>query len=97
KPGYKRVGVEVNKAKQQNPELLVSAYQSESNEELVFVLVNSGIKDASVSLTADGNLTSVHGLYVTSKDMDLEHLDTESLDDEIVIPARSVVTVLARP
>jgi len=65
KPGYKRVGVEVNKAKQQNPELLVSAYQSESNEELVFVLVNSGIKDASVSLTADGNLTSVHGLYVT--------------------------------
>jgi len=97
KPGYQRIGVEVNKAKQQNPELLVSAYQSKPNEELVFVLVNSGIKDISVNLTADGNLTSVQGLYVTSKDMDLELLDTESFDNTILIPARSIITVLARP
>jgi O-glycosyl hydrolase len=97
KPGYKRIGVEVPKAKQQNPELLVSAYQSESNDELVFVLVNSGIKDVSVNLSGDGSLASVQGIYVTSKDRDLEHLSTESADEQIVIPARSIVTVLATP
>jgi O-glycosyl hydrolase len=97
KPGYKRVGIEVNKAKQQNPELLVSAYHSESNAELVFVLVNSGIKDISVNLTADGNLMAVKGVYVTSKDSNLEHSRTDSSADSITIPARSIVTVLAKP
>ncbi len=97
KPGYQRIGVEVNSEKQQNPELLVSAYQSDSNGEIVYVLVNSGIKDISVSLASDGNLTAVQGLYITSKDRSLESMDTGDLDDSLLIPARSIVTVLSQP
>ncbi|UZD22319.1 glycoside hydrolase [Algoriphagus halophytocola] len=97
KPGYLRIGVQVNKENQQNPELLVSAYQSNSNGEIVFVVVNSGIKDVTLNLMVDDKLTSVKGLYVTSKDSNLESLDIGYSDDKIVIPSRSIVTVVSNP
>ena len=94
RPGYQRIGTEVNKEKQQTPDLLVSAYQSPSKEETVFVLVNSGIKDLLMDLTVDGNMTTIQGLYVTSKDKDLESMTSGFSDGKVTIPARSIVTVL---
>ncbi|WPR76157.1 glycoside hydrolase [Algoriphagus sp. NG3] len=95
RPGYQRIGVEVNKEKQQTPDLLVSAYQSPSKEEMVFVLVNSGIKEVTLDLTVDGKVTSVQEAYVTSKDKDLESMKSGISEGNVTIPARSIVTVLA--
>ncbi|MCE7057558.1 xylanase [Algoriphagus sp. AGSA1] len=95
RPGYQRISVEMNKEKQQNADLLVSAYQSSSKEETVFVLVNSGIKEVTVDLTVDGKFISIHGLYVTSKDKNLASLKSYTSGEKVTIPARSIVTVLA--
>ncbi|UZD23218.1 xylanase [Algoriphagus halophytocola] len=92
RPGYQRVGVEINGVIGQNKGFLVSAYESPAANELVFVLVNSGLDDISVDLNASGAGVSIQALYYTSEDRSLEPestLDSGSLS----IPARSIVTV----
>ncbi|SFT84950.1 O-Glycosyl hydrolase [Algoriphagus locisalis] len=96
KPGYQRIGVEVNQKKLQNPEFLVSAYQADTKEEIVYVVVNSGIKDLRVDLTVDGQAPSINDHYVTSKDSSLESFGAETSAKGVLIPARSIVTVVAR-
>jgi O-glycosyl hydrolase len=97
RPGYQRIAVELPNEVHLSPDLLVSAYHAAANNELVFVLVNSGIKEMQVKLNADGKLVSVKGLYVTSKDKSLESVEMETAEEGITIPARSVVTVVSNP
>ncbi len=92
--GYQRLAVEINSQKQPSPDLLVSAYSSADQHETVLVFVNSGIKDVEVSLSEDGNSSSIKSLYITSKDKDLEAVEMGLATSNIVIPARSIVTAV---
>lgn len=94
RPGYQRLSVEINSQKQQSPDLLVSAYSSADQHETVLVFVNSGIKDVEVGLFEDGDSKSIKSLYITSKDKDLEAEVIDVSVNNIVIPARSIVTAV---
>jgi len=94
RPGYQRLAVELNHQDQQNPELLVSAYQSADESVGVLVVVNSGIKDVNVNVSEDGISKTVTSFYITSKDKDLEFMEIEAIGNQLIIPARSIVTVL---
>lgn len=94
RPGYQRLAVEIDAQKKQSPELLVSAFQSADEKEIVLVLVNSGIKEMKVDLTKDGTSDSIKSIYVTSKDKDLEFTDMEAIGNQLTIPARSIVTLV---
>ncbi|MDR7130350.1 O-glycosyl hydrolase [Algoriphagus sp. 4150] len=94
RPGYQRIAVEINNQKQQSPELLVSAYQSEDKKEVVLVLVNSGIKELIVDLSVDETPSSIAGLYFTSKEHNLKSVEVDMTASDVTIPARSIVTVV---
>ncbi len=95
-PGFHRLGVEINSQKHQSPKLLVSAYQSPDQREVVLVLVNSGLNDMNVKLSAKGIPSSIKSLYITSKEKDLEVVEMDASETNIAIPARSIVTVLTQ-
>ncbi|TXD77144.1 glycoside hydrolase [Algoriphagus ratkowskyi] len=94
RPGYKRVGVELNNSKYQSPEFLVSAYQSADQREVVMIVVNSEIGDLKVSLTGDNSSYTMKRLYITSQNKSLEFVDVGTSGNSVVIPARSIVTVI---
>ncbi|MEB2779168.1 glycoside hydrolase [Algoriphagus sp. C2-6-M1] len=96
RPGYQRIAVEIDKQRQQTPDILVSAYQSTDKQELVYVLVNSGIKEVMVSLSENDLLNAIQGVYSTSKDTNLESVAVESTDSTFQVPARSIVTVVTK-
>lgn len=94
RPGYQRIAVDTGKGNQLSPDLLVSAYQSENQDEVVMVLVNSGIKDFEVKVQVDGNSSSIKSLYLTSKNMDLHSIEVDASNETVTIPARSIITVV---
>ncbi|WP_225586827.1 glycoside hydrolase [Algoriphagus sp. Y33] len=94
RPGYQRIAVEINNQKQQRPELLVSAYQSENHKEVILVLVNSGIKDVKADFSDDGVSSPVTGLYITSNELSLESVRMDAGISDVTVPARSIVTVV---
>lgn len=98
RPGYRRISVETDTNKAISPDLLVSAYispESDNTENhLVFVFVNSGIKDLTVSLKDEGELISIQEMYVTSKDKSLSVEEIDSNQGQITLPARSIVTAV---
>ena len=96
RPGYQRVAVDLGDEEHLSPDMLVSAFHAPLENEIVYVLVNSGIKERSVKLNADGKLIAIKGMYVTSKDRNLESVPVETISESISIPARSVVTVVSR-
>tara|TARA_R110002020_G_scaffold97701_6_gene232953 strand:- start:9162 stop:10730 length:1569 start_codon:yes stop_codon:yes gene_type:complete len=96
RPGYERVEVEIGDQKEQFPDLLVSAYQSVDQGDMVVILVNSGIKEVQVNLSKDGRGNTIDNLYITSKNMDLQSLELESPAEKVTIPARSIVTAVIK-
>lgn len=96
RPGSKRIAVELDGKGHQSPDLLISAYRTPDQEtSLVYVIVNSGIKEVAAILTADQKPVSIQNIYVTSKDKNLESIEIMNPDHKISIPSRSVVTVTA--
>ena len=93
RPGYQRIGVELNSQKKQSSEFLVSTYQSADLREIVMVLVNSAIKDTKIDLTLDSSYT-VKSLYTTSETKSLEYVVVETSGNLINIPAKSIVTIV---
>lgn len=96
KPGYQRISTEINEQKVYSSDFLVSAYRSAEQKQTVFVLVNSGINEVNVSLSEDDIPNSVQGIYTTSKDANLEFADLVATDLSILVPARSIVTVVTK-
>ncbi|REG91004.1 glycoside hydrolase [Algoriphagus antarcticus] len=94
RPGYQRLGVEINNQEKQSPEFLASAYQSADKSEVVLVIVNSGIKEMKMHLYEDGISNPIRSVYITSKDKDLELVEIDLALDYLTIPARSILTVV---
>lgn len=94
RPGYQRIGVELNNQKEQSPEFLVSAYQSADKREVVLVLVNSKINDLKVDFSGDGSSYTSKSLFITSQNKSLEFVEMGISRNAIVIPARSIVTIV---
>lgn len=94
RPGYQRIAVDTGKENQLSPDLLVSAYHSTDEEEVVIVLVNSGIQDFEAKLELDGTSSSIKSLNLTSKEMDLQTIQLDVSQETVTIPARSIVTVV---
>lgn len=94
RPGYQRIGVELNSQKNQSAEFLVSAYQSADLHEVVMVLVNSAIIDTKIDLTQDSSPYTVKNLFTTSQTKSLEYVEAETSGNVLVIPARSIVTIV---
>ncbi|WP_317173447.1 glycoside hydrolase [Echinicola arenosa] len=97
RPGYKRVGVTIDGKEGQSPELLVSAYQHPEGEDVVYVMINSANKEVEVNLSLDGSEISNTTLYLTSKDKDLTPVDQVDNSSALIIPARSILTVITKP
>lgn len=95
RPGYQRVAVEINGQTEQFPELLVSSYVSQDQDEVVLVLVNSGSERINLTLSLNGNPKSISGLYITSKEknLKLEELPNGSMEG-IMVPAKSIITAI---
>lgn len=94
RPGYQRVSVELNNQKVQSSDLLVSAYESATHQELILVLVNSGLKEVKANFLENGVSSSISSLYLTSKDKDLEQMGIAMEANGYTIPARSIVTIV---
>ena len=94
RPGYQRIAVEIDNQKQQSPDLLVSAYKAKDEDEVVLVIVNSGIKEVKVNFSGDGNSPTIKAAYITSKDQDLKSAEVALEGKYFSIPARSIVTML---
>ncbi|MBB6328990.1 O-glycosyl hydrolase [Algoriphagus iocasae] len=96
RPGSKRIAVNVGNENHQSPDLLVSAYRTPASENnLVYVFVNSGIKEVQATIFENKKPVSIQQIYVTSKNKSLESVGLNESEDKVTIPARSIVTVLA--
>lgn len=93
RPGMYRVDVRPKKSKISNLEaatdLMVSAYTND--EQTVVVYVNYTESDRPVNLQCGKQSTGK--VYITSTDQDLQYAGTSKLNS-LVIPARSVVTIV---
>lgn len=93
RPGYKRV--DVSGADEMNA-LMASSWLSADGNTLVTVLVNMNRISRNIALSLDGQSIQSIKTYVTDKDRDLQ-LDASLSDASgMEIPARSVVTVVAK-
>ena len=78
--------------------LLGSAYKSAQNRELILVFVNMDGIEKSVSLQTknlpEGVMLNPMVSYVTSEQDDLKKYSPVPTDETIVVPARSVITLV---
>jgi len=92
RPGFQRIEVSSQEKKATDPEFLFSAYKSPETNEVVVVIINSGIEDTPVRLSR-GNDTLVSGnAYITSNNEDLSISEIKD-GDAIIVPARSIMTI----
>ncbi|MFD2033891.1 glycoside hydrolase [Belliella marina] len=93
RPGFQRIGVQVNGQIEQSQNLLCSAYKDPETNEMVIVAVNSSVNEVeldlkSVQLKGKLDLTG----YLTDLENDLAPMDFHA-GDHIVVPARSIITL----
>jgi O-glycosyl hydrolase len=95
RPGFKRIGLS---GADELEGVLGSAYRSPSNDQVVVVLLNQTEEQASVQMKLDAAAGSFRAeqveLYLTSDETDLEKQETVRLDDSIIMPKRSIGTVI---
>lgn len=99
KPGYKRIGLsrsDNKTATQAINGLLVSSYTSDDQSKYVTVFVNQRNIEIPVKLGIEGGASFSGKIYQTSalSNDNLRNLGTKSQDDIIMIPARSIVTLV---
>ena len=91
RPGAVRVDVKVGENAALNKPLLVSAFKNGRN--LVTVFVNQNANDVSINLNVDSNIDLVK-TYTTSQTNNLKASSIGSVKNKnLIIPARSVVTL----
>lgn len=95
RPGMKRIDVELiddRTLREQYNSLMISAYEDDVKNEIVAVAVNYSDEDKSIRLS-DKNLKFSKS-YVTSHDKNLAPVSIQ--DNEVLIPSRSIVTMLVQ-
>lgn len=91
KPGFQRVEIDASDAEMDDA-FLYSAYKNPHNEEKVIVLINKNNGEVKVNLQESGSSLRNMQAYITSSEKDLE---PASVDSEVKIPPRSIVTITA--
>lgn len=92
RPGFHRIAIGNPKRNQLNESFLFSAFKDPDSEEVIVVIVNSGIGEENIEIKFGTEENRIIETYTTSSQMDLEY--KEIRDGELIsIPARSIVTV----
>ena len=96
RPGYQRIALEITNQQALDPELLLSAYQSEDKSETVLVIINSVRKAVKLKITENQIPKSVTKYFITSENKSLKREDIKKIgeDDLYTIPPRSIVTII---
>ncbi|QDH81084.1 xylanase [Echinicola soli] len=95
RPGYQRKGVVIEGNDSLSANFLAAAFSSPKGNELVYVLINSGIEAVEAELSVDGGAVTAQQAYITSKELDLAPVAVD--DETVAVPARSIVTVIVKP
>ncbi len=93
RPGFHRMEASTSGSSSQTPDILASAFQDSQSNSSVIVLVNLGIKEASISLDINGELLKNGKIYLTDKEHDLEPVVWTN-SDHLKLPARSIATIV---
>ncbi|MGE5944775.1 MAG: glycoside hydrolase [Flavobacteriales bacterium] len=93
RPGYQRISMSSIQIGDNNKNFLFSGYKNPTTDELVVVLVNSGINSREINLQSQNHPLKSRKAYITSATKSLELFDlTESTN--ITIPGNSIVTII---
>ncbi|MCH7412499.1 xylanase [Belliella sp. R4-6] len=94
RPGFQRIDVKIDGESTQNQNLLCSAYKDPNSGEIVIVAINSSVNDVKLDLKNSqlGATMDLTG-YLTDQENDLKPMDLVN-GEHIVIPARSVITLI---
>jgi O-glycosyl hydrolase len=98
RPGAVRVGVTAENISANNPRgLMVSSFVDDVHKKLVTVLINYGDTDATLRLEIKGGTVGTFKPYLTGpgEGEALKPLQESSSDQPVVIPRRSVITLVA--
>lgn len=97
RPGAQRISVtsdniDVNNARQ----LMISSYIDADSQNVITVIVNNGSSDSSIAISMNGGEVKSWQPYLTgpNEGEELKPLSKANADDYIVIPKRSVVTLV---
>jgi O-glycosyl hydrolase len=93
RPGYKRITMKSNLDELPNENFLFSGYKNPDTNELVLVMVNSGVNDTKIDLQSPNHLMKNKKAYITSSDKNLEIYNLED-SNTITIPSRSIMTII---
>ncbi|MBL0739801.1 glycoside hydrolase [Chryseolinea lacunae] len=98
RPGAVRVGVSSSTGDVSNPKgLMVSSYINEADKTVVTVIINYADLDTSIKLALKGKQIASLQPYITAgkADEDLKPLAKVSGDEAIIIPRKSIVTLVS--
>ncbi|UOB17769.1 glycoside hydrolase [Abyssalbus ytuae] len=91
RPGYQRINV-TKEENIPNNNLLCSGYKNPDSGGVVLVIINSDIKNITISLENGDQKLIVSKAYITSDDKDLDVFEIDN--SAVEIPARSIITFL---
>ncbi len=95
RPGYQRIDMKLVDETPSDSSFLFSGYKNPENGGLVFVFVNSGIKEVRTRLEEEKSPIEVARAYITSSESDLSPY--ELVDGSTVsVPARSIITLVTK-
>ena len=96
RPGYKRISMNSSEGgASSNEKFLFSGYKNPATNEIVLVLVNSGINDVDIKLQSQNHPLNGLKAYITSSQKDLAPYDITEVNN-ITIPARSIITIVSQ-
>lgn len=95
RPGYKRISMNSSEGASSNEKFLFSGYKNPATNEIVLVLVNSGINDVDIKLQSQNHPLNGLKAYITSSQKDLSPYDITEVNN-ISIPARSIITIVSQ-
>lgn len=94
RPGMKRIEVENLNPAQAATDVMISAYKDAAAKKLVIVAINTNADECIYRLDIDRRIKNQSLTpYITSESSDLKKSETVSIDN-IIIPAKSVVTFI---
>lgn len=94
RPGMKRIEVENQNPVQAATDVMISAYKDAATKKLVIVAINANENERTYQLDIDGQIKNQSLIpYITSEGSNLEK-GKEVAVDNIVIPAKSIVTYI---
>jgi O-glycosyl hydrolase len=99
RPGAKRLGVtseslDVNNVSQ----LMISSYIDANNQNVITVIINNGNSDSSIEIRTEGVQINSWLPYITGPNdgEDLKPLSEINGDEHVIIPKRSIITLVGR-